>query len=229
MSLTVLDSLLFAIGVMISMVPEGFQLTVSLSLALTALAMSKRNVVVKRLSSVETLGSTTVMCVDKTGTITSGEMMVKELWANGETFEVSGDGYSPEGFVTVQGRRVTRSERPYIVSLFEVAAYSNNAKLNPPSDRIARWSVLGDPTDGAFLVFAGKGDFNVAEALAENPRIGLLPFDSKRRVMTSIHKTSDGRIVAYSKGAPRELLPKCSTILAQGGTIPFKTTRHRQC
>ena len=211
-NLNVMDSLLFAIGVMVSLVPEGFQLTLSLSLALTALAMSKKNVVVKRLSSVETLGSTTVMCVDKTGTITSGEMMVKKLWANGEVFEVSGDGYSPQGFVTIQDRRINRAERPHIFKLFEVAAFCNNAKLTPPSDRIPRWTVLGDPTDGAFLVFAGKGDLNVSEAISRNPRIALIPFDSKRRLMTSIHRTSDGTTVAYTKGASRELLSKCTTI-----------------
>ena len=210
-NLNTIDSLLFAIGVMISLVPEGFQLTLSLSLALTAQAMSKKNVIVKRLSSVETLGSTTVMCVDKTGTITSGEMMVKKLWANGEVFEVTGDGYSPEGFVTIQDRRLNAAEKPHISKLFEVAAFCNNAKLTPPSDRIPRWTVLGDPTDGAFLVFAGKGDFNVREAISRNPRIELIPFDSKRRLMTSIQKASDGTIKAYTKGAPHELLSRCST------------------
>lgn len=231
-NLQIIDSLLFAIGVMVSLVPEGFQLTVSLSLALTALAMSKKNVVVKRLSSVETLGSTTVMCVDKTGTITSGEMMVKKLWANGEVFEVTGDGYSPDGFVTVQNRRINRAERPHVFSLFEVAAFCNNAKLNSPSDRIPRWTVLGDPTDGAFLVFAGKGDFNVSEALSQNPRIGLIPFDSKRRLMTSIHRTSKGTTVAYTKGASHELLLKCSTIFSQNEYVSLddekrKTVQHQ--
>jgi Ca2+-transporting ATPase len=231
-NLKIIDSLLFAIGVLISLVPEGFQLTVSLSLALTALAMSKKSVVVKRLSSVETLGSTTVMCVDKTGTITSGEMMVKKLWANGEVFEVTGDGYSPDGFVTVQNRRINRAERPYVFKLFEVAAFCNNAKLNAPSDRIPRWTVLGDPTDGAFLVFAGKGDFNVSEAMSQNPRLGLIPFDSNRRLMTSIHRTSDGTIVAYSKGASNELLSRCSTIFWQNKYTPLedeqrKTLQHQ--
>ena len=212
-NLNMVDSLLFAIGVMVSLVPEGFQLTVSLSLALTALAMSKRNVVVKRLASVETLGSTTVMCVDKTGTITSGEMMLKKLWANGEILEITGDGYSPEGFVTVQGHKANGAERQYISRLFEVAAFCNNAKLVPPSDRIPRWTILGDPTDGAFMVFAGKGDFNVSQALSENPRIGLLPFDSKRRMMTSIHRTSNDKLVAYAKGASHEVLTKSTQIL----------------
>jgi len=224
-NLNMLDSLLFAIGVMICLVPEGFQLTVSLSLALTASAMAKRNVAVKRLSSVETLGSATVMCVDKTGTITSGEMMVKNVWANGEVFEVTGDGYSPEGFITIQGRRLNRVERTHILALFEVAAFCNNAKLNAPSDRISRWTVLGDPTDGAFLVFAGKGDLNVGEALNKNPRIGLIPFDSRRCLMTSIHGRSDGKTVAYTKGAPHELLTKCSKIFLNNEYVPLNDAK----
>jgi len=207
--------------VMVSLVPEGFQLTVSLSLALTAFAMSKRNVVVKRLSSVETLGSMTVLCVDKTGTITSGEMMVERLWASGRVFRVTGDGYSPKGFVTVEGRRIDRSERPHILRLFEVAAFCNNAKLNPPSDRIGRWTVLGDPTDGAFLVFAGKGDFNVTQALAENPRIGFVPFDSQRRMMTSVHRNSEGNVVAYTKGACLEVLGICTSIFYNNRLVPL--------
>jgi magnesium-transporting ATPase (P-type) len=219
--LTVTESILFTVGVIVSLVPEGLQLTVALSLALTAFAMSKLNVVVKRLSSVQTLGSMTALCVDKTGTITSGEMMIEKLWASGKVFHVTGDGYSSKGFVTVEGRRVDRSERPHILRLFEVAAFCSNAKLNPPSDRIGRWSVLGDHTDGAFLVFAGKGDFNVAQALAENPRIGLLPFDSQRRMMTSVHRNSDGNVLAYTKGACSEILDKCTSIFYNNRSIPL--------
>ena len=226
-NLTMVDSLLFAIGVMICLVPEGFQLTLSLSLALTAQAMSRKNVVVKRLSSVETLGSTTVMCVDKTGTITSGEMMVKKLWAGGEVFEVTGDGFSPQGFVTIQNRRLNEVEKPYISKLFEVAAFCNNSKLNGPTDRIPRWTVLGDPTDGAFLVFAGKGDFNVREATSKNPRIALIPFDSKRRLMTSIQKTSDGTIIAYAKGASDELLSRCPTIFLRNEHVILDDEKRR--
>ena len=226
-NLTAIESLLFAIGVMVSLVPEGFQLTLSLSLALTAQTMSRKNVVVKRLSSVETLGSTTVMCVDKTGTITSGEMMVKKLWAGEEVFEVTGDGYSPQGFVITQNRRLNQNEKPYVSKLFEVATFCNNSKLTGPSDRIPRWTVLGDPTDGAFLVFAGKGDFNVREAILRNPRVALLPFDSKRRLMTSVQRTPDGTSVAYTKGASEELLTRCSTIFLRNENAILDDERRR--
>jgi magnesium-transporting ATPase (P-type) len=219
--LNLATSILFAVGVMICLVPEGFQLTVSLSLALTARRMAERNVVVKRLSSVETAGSMTVLCVDKTGTITSGEMMVKKLWAAGKIFEVTGDGYSPDGHITFNGRRIGRSEDPAVSKLLEVGAFCNNAKLSAPSDRIGRWTVLGDPTDGAFLVFAGKGDFNVSKALAENQRIGLIPFDSKRRMMTSVHRGPEGKITAFAKGAGLEVLRRCTHVFYDNKYIPL--------
>jgi magnesium-transporting ATPase (P-type) len=216
-----LTSILFAIGVMICLVPEGFQLTVSLSLALTALIMAKRNVVVKRLSSVETAGSMTVLCVDKTGTITSGEMMVKKIWAAGKIFEVTGDGYSPDGYISFNGKKIGRREDPTISKLLEVSAFCNNATLNAPSDRIGRWMVLGDPTDGAFLVFAGKGDFNVSRALAENQRIGLVPFSSQRRMMTSVHRGPYGETAAYTKGAGPEVLKRCTCIFYDNDRVPL--------
>jgi magnesium-transporting ATPase (P-type) len=219
--LNLIDSIVFAIGVMICLVPEGFQLTVSLSLALTALSMAKRNVVVKRLSSVETAGSMTVLCVDKTGTITSGEMMVKRIWATGKIFEVTGDGYSPDGQIIFNDQKISRREDPTISRLLEASAFCNNAKLNAPSDRIGRWTVLGDPTDGAFLVFAEKGDFNISKAMAENHRVGLIPFSSQRRMMTSIHRSPDGKFAAYTKGAGPEVLKRCTYIFYDNNLIPL--------
>jgi magnesium-transporting ATPase (P-type) len=219
--LDLITSILFAIGVMICLVPEGLQLTVSLSLALTAQIMAKRNVVVKRLSSVETAGSMTVLCVDKTGTITSGEMMVRRIWAARKTFEVTGDGYSPDGYISFNGKKISRREYSSIFNLLEVSAFCNNAKLNAPSDRISRYTVLGDPTDGAFLVFAGKGDFNVSKALAENQRIGLIPFSSQRRMMTSIQKGPDGKITAYTKGSGLEVLKRCTHVFHDNDNVPL--------
>lgn len=219
LKLTLIQSMLFSIGVMVSLVPEGFQVTVSLALALGAVAMSKVKVVVKRLSAVETLGSTTVICVDKTGTITSGEMFVKKGWASGHIFEVTGDGYKPEGFVTIDGRKTNSLEMPHILRIFEAAAFANNAQLIPPSDRIPKWTAIGDTTDAALLVLSAKGDFNLRLALAENPRIFLIPFDSKRKMMTSVHKNVKGEITAYTKGAPFEVLSKCTKIFFNNDVI----------
>lgn len=218
--LTVVESILLTIGVMISLVPEGLQLTVSLSLALTAFNMSKRNVVVKRLSSAETLGAMTVLCVDKTGTMTSGEMMVEKIWTGGKVLQVTGDGYNPVGLITGSDKSSPR-ERAQLVKLFEVAAFCNNAKLIPPSDKLGRWTIFGDPTDGAFLVFAEKGGFKAQVALAENPMVHLLPFESKRRMMTSIHKGSGGSFTAYTKGACRELLDRCTQVYFDNQAVPL--------
>jgi magnesium-transporting ATPase (P-type) len=224
--LTFAESILLTIGVMVCMVPEGLQLTVSLSLALTAFNMSKRNVVVKRLSSAETLGAMTVLCVDKTGTMTSGEMMVEKIWTGGKVFQVTGDGYNPVGLINGYGRPDPR-ERAQLAKLFEVAAFCNNAKLSPPSDKIGRWTVSGDPTDGAFLVFAEKGGLNVQKAMAENPRVHLLPFESKRRMMTSVHKGPSGSFTVYTKGACRELLDRCTQIYFDNQAVPL-TSEMRQ-
>jgi len=224
--LTAVESILLTIGVMVCMVPEGLQLTVSLSLALTAFNMSKRNVVVKRLSSAETLGAMTVLCVDKTGTMTSGEMMVEKIWTGGKVLQVTGDGYNPVGLITGSDKSSPR-EKAQLVKLFEVAAFCNNARLNHPSDKLGRWTIFGDPTDGAFLVFAEKGGFKAQQALTENPRIHLLPFESERRMMTSIHKGPDGSFTAYTKGACRELLDKCTQIYFDNQAVPL-TSEMRQ-
>jgi magnesium-transporting ATPase (P-type) len=217
--LTTVESMLFSIGVMTCLVPEGFQVTVSLALAFGALAMSREKVVVKRLSSVETLGSTTVICVDKTGTITSGEMFVKKVWASGHVFEVTGEGYRPQGFVTINGRRINAFERPHILRLFEASAFSNNAQMVPPSDRIPKWTVLGDTTDAALMVFSRKGDFNLRLALAESPRILLIPLDARRKMMTSVHKNANGGITVYTKGAPLGVLSRCTQIFFDNSII----------
>jgi P-type Ca2+ transporter type 2C len=220
---SMLDSILFAIGVMICLVPEGFQLTVSLSLAITALSMAKRNVVVKRLSAIETIGSMTVLCVDKTGTITSGEMMVEHLWAGGKMYDVTGDGYSPQGFIILNGEKASYEDDSNVSYLLEVSAFCTNAKLVAPTDRIGRWSVLGDPTDGAFLVLAGKGDFNTEAVLSKQPRIHLIPFESKRRMMSVIHRDQSGLIKAYTKGSCYDVLEKCTQILSDRGIKPLSS------
>lgn len=216
------DSILFMIGVIISLVPEGLQVTVTLSLALSSLAMSKRNVVVKRLSSVETLGSATVICTDKTGTITEGQMTVRKLWMGGRVFDVTGEGYEPQGAVFLNGKKLAASDRSDLHMLCEVAAFDGRATLVPPLDRRkSRWTAVGDSTDAALLVLAAKGGFPSKAEMAERPRVGLIPFDSARKMMTSIHRDSRGRIAAYTKGAGAEILAKCTKALWDDKFVPL--------
>ena len=145
-------SFLFMIGVMVACVPEGLQVTVSSALAINVLKMVKQHVVVKRLSAVQTLGSVTVICTDKTGTITKGEMTVNKLWVFDYVVDVSGSGYKPEGDFTVNGQPLQEGQTASLEKLLEIAALCNGAKIDPPSDKNRNWNVIGDPTDGALLV-----------------------------------------------------------------------------
>jgi len=203
---------LFMIGVMVACVPEGLQVTVSTALALGVVRLAKRNVLVKRLSAVETLGSTTVICTDKTGTITKGEMTVKKIWINGEIIEVTGEGYAPFGDFCVGAHQLEPGERKDLELLLKVSALCNNSKLIPPTDKSDQWRVLGDPTEGSLLTSALKLDLNIQKEMADKPLVKFLPFDSIRKRMASIHKTGKSYI-AYVKGAPKETLSVCSKIL----------------
>ena len=208
-------SILFMIGVMISLVPEGLQVTVSSALAINVLKMVKENVLVKRLSAVQTLGSVTVICTDKTGTITKGEMTVKKLWVKDKIVEVSGIGYNPAGDFTLNGKALQVGETAAVEKLLEVAALCNGAKIEPPSDRNRVWNVIGDPTDGALIVAALKYGLNIEDALAEKPIINIIPFDFARKRMTTVHKLN-GDVYVYAKGAPRSILSVCKKILEDG-------------
>ena len=147
-------AILFMIGVMVCLVPEGLQVTVSSALAINVLKMVRENVLVRRLSAVQTLGSVTVICTDKTGTITKGEMTATKMWVPDKIVDVSGVGYNPVGDLTNSGKALEKEEFVAIEKLLEISALCNSAKLEPPSDRNRSWSIVGDPTDGALLVAA---------------------------------------------------------------------------
>ncbi len=205
-------SILFMIGVMVCCVPEGLQVTVSSALAISVLKMVKQNVLVKRLSAVQTLGSVTVICTDKTGTITKGEMTVNKLWVKDKVVEVSGLGYLPVGDFTWNGEPLRKGETASLEKLLEIAALCNGAKVDPPSDRNKNWSVIGDPTDGALLVAALKSNVIIQDALAAKPIVDILPFSFERKRMTTVHKLN-GDVFIYTKGAPRNILDVCNKIL----------------
>jgi Ca2+-transporting ATPase len=220
--LPISDSILFMIGVMVCIVPEGLQITLTLSLALSSLAMSKRNVVVKRLSSAETLGSVTVICTDKTGTITEGQMTVRKVWTSGEILDISGEGYEPEGSVYLGGKELKASDRTDLETLCEIAALDNKATLVPPLDRRKyRWTAVGDTTDAALLVLAAKAGLDPKKILEERPRVGMISFESTRKMMTSIHQTKEGTVRAYVKGAGSEIVARSKTILWKDKVVPL--------
>jgi len=224
-SLTVLHvslptSFLFMIGVMVACVPEGLQVTVSSALAINVLKMVRQNVLVKRLSAVQTLGSVTVICTDKTGTITKGEMTVNKLWTMDRVVEVSGLGYMPVGDFAINGQPLREGETKSLDKLLEIAALCNGAKVEPPSDRNKNWSVIGDPTDGALFVVALKYGQVVDEIIEEKPTIDILPFSFERKRMSTIHDF-DGKTLVYTKGAPRNILDLCTQIYVDGEIQPL--------
>jgi magnesium-transporting ATPase (P-type) len=193
------DRFVFAIGVMVANIPEGLLPTVTLSLALATQRMARRNALVRGLSSVETLGETTVICTDKTGTLTRNELTVLRLWTPEGVLEVEGAGYEPFGRFRSHGEVV----RPIAAEeLLRAGLLCNDSRLVSGPDG---WRIIGDPTEGALVVAADRGGLPHELERARRPRLRELPFDSRRKRMTSVHLEDGGR-VAYVKGAPEELL-----------------------
>ncbi|MEW6191750.1 MAG: cation-transporting P-type ATPase [Bacillota bacterium] len=223
-----IEGFLFALGVMVAMVPEGLPATLSVSLAVGVQRMARRNALIKRLSAVEALGSANVICTDKTGTLTKGEMTVREIWRPGERVLVAGAGYEPAGELRAardgaageEGAPLGPAERQKWDFFLRAAAFCNTARLLPPGEENPAWSVLGDPTEGALLVLAKKAGFAWEEKLREEPRVYLLPFDSRRKRMSSLHRRN-GRVAAYVKGAPREVVALCTGVLKDGAVYPL--------
>jgi magnesium-transporting ATPase (P-type) len=200
------ERFVLAIGVMVANVPEGLLPTVTLSLAMASQRMARRSALVRRLSAVETLGETTVICTDKTGTLTENQLTVVQVWTPEVQLDVEGAGYEPFG----RFRRAGEVVHPGAAAeLLRAGLLCNDSRLVSTPDG---WAVTGDPTEGALVVVAEKGGLRHEHEVAARPRVVELPFDSRRRRMTTIHLEEDGR-VAYVKGAPEELV-RLSTLSA---------------
>lgn len=208
----------FAIGCIVAFVPEGLLPTVTISLAMGVQRMAKRNALIKKLSSVETLGSTTVICTDKTGTLTQNEMTVKEIWADGKNYDLTGVGYNPEGDFILDSTKLGK-ENAYkaLKPIARAMSYCNNARLIIDSNT-NQWIIKGDPTEGALLVAAKKAGFEYEVEMQSEIRTYLLPFDSRRKRMSSIHDTKEG-VTAFVKGAPKEMLSICNKIYLDGNIV----------
>ncbi|MFW9963464.1 MAG: cation-translocating P-type ATPase [Candidatus Sifarchaeia archaeon] len=209
---TFMEALLAAIALAVSAIPEGLPAVVTITLAIGVQRMVARNAIVRRLPSVETLGSTTIICSDKTGTITKNEMTATTMYVNGMTISVSGVGYNKSGKFTRASEEYGIMGDPHIVKLLEIGQLCSNSVLQLDPSGKADWSVVGDPTEGSLLVLAEKAGLSHEDTRSRNTEITEISFDSARKRMTSIIRDEDGNLVANAKGAPEVLLPLCTHI-----------------
>lgn len=208
--LPVSEVLMVAISQMVSMVPEGLPVAMTIALAVGMQRMAERRAIIRRLSAVETLGSTTVICSDKTGTLTRNEMTAVELWlpaaaGPGRRIAVGGIGYAPDGAM-LEGEHPADLQDAALRELIEAAALCNDAQLLPPEGDRAAWTVLGDPTEGALLVLAAKAGLDPARLRRDAPREAELPFESDSKLMATRHRLPDRPRCVMLKGAPEAVL-----------------------
>ncbi len=213
------EMLIFGIALAVAVVPEALPAVVTISLALGLQRMARRHALIRRLPAVETLGSTTVICSDKTGTLTKDEMTVRRLYVAGEVSDLSGAGYEPKGQLTRDGQAASLT--PPLRALLEAAVLASDATLThqaeAPGAEVA-WGVLGDPTEGALVVAAAKLGLDKATLDAAHPRLGEVPFTSETRRMATLHRAPEGQVV-YVKGAPEVVLAACSRVLGAEGPL----------
>ncbi len=208
------EVLMVAISQMVSMVPEGLPVAMTIALAVGMQRMAERGAIIRRLSAVETLGSTTVICTDKTGTLTKNEITVVAVWLpDGREIAVGGIGYAPDGELREGGRAITPyppAADPALHDLLRAAALCNDADLLPPEDERTAWTVLGDPTEGALLVLARKAGIDPAALRRDAPRNAELPFDSDTKLMATRHRVGEMPRRVMIKGAPEAVLRLCA-------------------
>ncbi len=218
------EMLIFGVALAVAVVPEALPAVVTISLALGVKRMVKRHALVRRLSAVETLGSTSIICSDKTGTLTKDEMTVRKSYVGGQMLEVSGTGYEPRGSFSINETIIEPSEP--LTSLLRAAALASDARLEriEPGEK---WEIKGDPTEGALVVAAAKAGLDKAELDRDFPRANEIPFSSETKRMTTLHASPEG-VVAYSKGAPEFILDSCARQLTATGEITLSKARRAE-
>ncbi len=208
------EMFLMAISLAVAAIPEGLAAIVTIVLSLGMGRMAQRNAIVKKLLAVETLGTTTVICSDKTGTLTQNEMTVTKALVDDKIIDVEGTGYEPMGDMLYEGSRIQDSEFSSLFTLMSIAALANDAKLEKHENM---YQMIGDPTEGSLITFAGKRELEKASLEADYPRIAEIPFDSDRKMMTTFHENFlPEKIVSFTKGAPDLILERCSHKLVDG-------------
>lgn len=208
---------IFALGMIVAFIPEGLLPTVTLSLAMAVQKMAKKNALVKHLNSVETLGETTVICSDKTGTLTKNEMTIEKVWLPTADYTVSGTGYEPNGIVTKAGKKIDLAQEHDLLQLIRIASLCNDSAIEEKENH---YQLVGSPDEGSLLILAAKADYDLRDERKNYPRYNELPFDSKRKRMSTIHQ-NNGQNYVFTKGGITEVLSCCQSYLKNGQVIPL--------
>ena len=217
-SLPLTELFMVVVSLAVAAIPEGLPAIMTITLALGVQRMAERNAIVHRLPSVETLGSVTVICSDKTGTLTRNEMTVSIVCTAEGAYSVSGTGYRPRGEFRLQGHAVSPDEHPELMDLIRAGLLNSEARL---VEENGSWAVQGMPTEGSMVVLARKAGLTREEELEKRPRIDIIPFESKRRYMASLHEDPGGGSMIFAKGAPERLLGMCMSVQTRQGKRPI--------
>jgi Ca2+-transporting ATPase len=222
------EMLIFGIALAVAVVPEALPAVVTISLAIGVQRMVKRNALIRRLPAVETLGSTSVICSDKTGTLTKDEMTVRKIFADGQLFNVSGAGYSPVGVFSLNGSG-SIAPTTGLQKLLTAATLASDTHLisGTENESGSEWNIKGDPTEGALVVAAAKAGLQKESLDSEYPRMQEIPFSSETKRMTTLHQTN-GNLTAYAKGAPEMILDGCDWHLTADGVKPLNDLGRKQ-
>ncbi len=212
-------ALLTAVALAIAAVPEGLPAIVTINLAIGMREMIRRNALIRRLPAVETLGSASAICSDKTGTLTQNQMTVVKLYVDGEYLTVSGHGYNPAGAIYRDSEAVDPLRSPDLHRLLVGGVLCSDAR--PEAESNNGYKIIGDPTEGALVIAAAKAHLTRDALDAAYPRINEIPFDATRKRMSTCHTNPDGGSIVFTKGAPEIVLEHCATILDQGRVIPL--------
>ncbi|MCU0612772.1 MAG: HAD-IC family P-type ATPase [Candidatus Eisenbacteria bacterium] len=218
------DVLLLAVAAAVSGIPEGLPASVTVILSICVSRMAARNVIIRKLTAVETLGTATIICSDKTGTLTLNQMTVRGVWVDGRHLSVSGNGYEPEGEFRDDSASIDPQSDGELRRLLRVGALCNDALLNRTD---GKWVVLGDPTEGALLAAAGKAGMRKADLETSYPRLGEIPFESENQFMATLHADEGVRTV-FVKGSVERLLSLCATVRTAGGERPLNEEERRE-
>lgn len=212
------DVLLLTLGIIVAAIPEGLPATLTIALAMAGQRLAQKGVLAKKLNIIETLGTVSIICTDKSGTLTQNQMTVKEIWVSRQKLRVAGVGYSPDGDFVPSPHNQPWEET--LNNLLEAASSCNNSRLYEPTQEHPTWTSLGDQTEAALKVTALKFGLNEKASSILYPRVHEIPFDARRKRMTTIHRRMDAEF-AFVKGSPREVLQLCTLIEIDNQVVPL--------